>query len=450
LKSYDYAVIGGGSGGIASARRARSYGARVVLIEPNVLGGTCVNRGCVPKKILWNAAELAERLADLPDYGFELESPARLDYHRLSLASRRHVQRLNGIYESNLVGDGVEVVVDRAQLAGTGIVQLSTGERLQAEHVLLATGGYPHVPEISGAALGITSDDWFTLNDLPARLLIVGAGYIGVELSGIARALGASVTLAYRGQAPLTQFDPLIRDQLEFELGRAGVELVAGFSPARLERDSDGKLSLHGTDVRLLSGFDQVLWATGRQANVAGLGLETAGVRLDAHGFIATDAYQNSSAKGVYAVGDVTGREQLTPVAVAAGRRLSDRLFGGQPEARLDYENVPTVVFSHPPIGTVGLTEVEARARYGDAVKVYQTRFKNLYHAVTERGQRTAMKLITVGPEERVVGIHVIGLAADELIQGFAVALRMGATKTDFDRTVAIHPTAAEELVTLR
>jgi glutathione reductase (NADPH) len=288
------------------------------------------------------------------------------------------------------------------------------------------------------------------LNELPERLLIVGAGYIGVELAGIARALGASVTLAFRAQAPLTHFDELLRENLALELGHAGVELASGFSPARLERDEQGKLTLHSTDVRLLSGFDVVVWATGRSPNVTGLGLEKLGVRLDAHGFIETDPYQSTSAAGVYAVGDVTGRAQLTPVAVAAGRRLADRLFGGQPEARLDYDDIPTVVFSHPPIGTVGLSEEQARARHGDAVKVYQTRFRSLYHALTERAQRTAMKLVTVGPEERVVGIHVIGLGADELIQGFAVALRMGATKADLDRTVAIHPTAAEELVTLR
>jgi glutathione reductase (NADPH) len=450
LKSYDYVVIGGGSGGIASARRARAYGANVALVEPNALGGTCVNRGCVPKKILWNAAELAERLADLPGYGFELGAAPRFDYRRLSQASHRYVEGLNGIYGRNLEADGVTVLVDRATLRAPGVVELASGDRLEAKHVLIATGGRPHVPEVPGAELGITSDDWFAQSELPPRLLVVGAGYIGVELAGTARSLGASVTLAFRAQAPLTQFDHLLREQLELELGRAGVELVAGFNPARLERDLQGKLALHGTDARLLSGFDAVLWAIGRQANVAGLGLEKAGVRLDPHGFIETDAYENTSAAGIYAVGDVTGKAQLTPVAIAAGRRLSDRLFGGQPEARLDYDDIPTVVFSHPPIGTVGLSEAEARAKHGEAVKVYQTRFKNLYHAMTERGQRTAMKLVTVGPEERVVGIHVIGLGADELIQGFAVALRMGATKADLDRTVAIHPTAAEELVTLR
>jgi glutathione reductase (NADPH) len=450
LKSYDYAVIGGGSGGIASARRARAHGASVVLIEPDALGGTCVNRGCVPKKILWNAAELAERLADLPSYGFDLGVAPRLDYGRLTEARRRYVQGLNGVYGRNLGSDGVDVRVDRAKLSTAGVVELAGGEQLRAEHVLLATGGRPHRPELAGAELGITSDDWFTLNELPARLLIVGAGYIGVELAGIARALGASVTLAFRAQAPLTHFDDMLRENVELELGRAGVDLVAGFSPARLERDEQGWLTLHSTDVRLLSGFDAVVWATGRKPNVEGLGLDALGVKLDPHGFIATDAYQNTSAPRVYAVGDVTGRAQLTPVAIAAGRRLSDRLFGGQPEARLDYDDIPTVVFSHPPIGTVGLTEEQARARHGDAVKVYQTRFRSLYHALTERAQRTAMKLVTVGPEERVVGIHVIGLGADELIQGFAVALRMGATKKDLDRTVAIHPTAAEELVTLR
>lgn len=450
MKSYDYVVIGGGSGGIASARRARAHGARVVLVEPNALGGTCVNRGCVPKKILWNGAELAERLADLGGYGFDFDGPARFDYARLSAASRRYVARLNSIYSGNLDKDGVELRVDRARFVGPGHVELASGEQLRAEHVLVATGGHPHVPEVEGAALGITSDDWFTLNALPARLLIIGAGYIGVELAGIARALGVEVTLAFRANAPLTQFDELLRENLAFELERVGVALVSGFRPGRVERASDGKLSVWGVGEQRLAGFDTVLWATGRVANVAGLGLDAAGVTLSAQGFVVTDAYQNTSTNGIYAVGDVTGTTQLTPVAIAAGRRLADRLFGGQPDARLDYDDIPSVVFSHPPIGAVGLTETEARARHGDAVKVYQTRFENLYFAATERTQRTAMKLVTVGPEQRVVGIHVMGLGADEMIQGFAVALRMGATKADFDGTVAIHPTAAEELVTLR
>lgn len=450
MESYDYAVIGGGSGGIASARRARAYGASVVLIEPSPLGGTCVNRGCVPKKILWNAAELAERLADLPDYGLDLSGPVRLDYARLSRASQAHVQRLNAIYAKNLETDGVSVLIARAKLAGPGVIELSGGRQLGAKHILVATGGRPHLPEIAGASLGITSDDWFTLNALPERLLIVGAGYIGVELAGIARALGSRVNLAFRAPLPLTCFDETLREALALELERSGVELSPNFTPVALERNAEGKFSLQGVDSRRLEGFDQVLWATGRQANVDGIGLESAGVQLDPRGFIQTDAYQNTTAAAVYAVGDVTGRAQLTPIAVAAGRRLADRLFGGQPEARLDYDDVPSVVFSHPPIGTVGLSESEARAIHGDAVKTYRTRFKNLYHAVTQRGQLTTMKLVTVGDEERVVGIHVLGLGADELIQGFAVALRMGAKKSDLDRTVAIHPTAAEELVTLR
>jgi glutathione reductase (NADPH) len=449
LKSYDYVVIGGGSGGIASARRARSYGATVALVEPNALGGTCVNRGCVPKKILWNGAELGERLADLPDYGFDV-APARIDYGRLRERSRRYIERLNSVYLGNLQKDGVELRVDRARFVGAGRVELTNGEQLGAPHILVATGGQPQVPELEGAALGITSDDWFTLEQLPKRLLIVGAGYIGVELAGIARALGVEVTLAFRALTPLSHFDDLMRESLAVELRRTGVELVPGFGPRRVERTLDGKLCVWSNFEQPLAGFDTLLWATGRGANVTGLGLETVGVELSPEGFVATDPFQNTSAPGIYAVGDVTGTTQLTPVAIAAGRRLSDRLFGGQPEARLDYENVPSVVFSHPPIGAVGLSEAEARRRHGDAVRVHQTGFENLYFSVTGRRQRTAMKLVTVGSEQRVVGIHVMGLGADEMIQGFAVALRMGATKADFDRTVAIHPTASEELVTLR
>jgi glutathione reductase (NADPH) len=454
MESYDYIVIGGGSGGLASARRARALGARVVLIEPHALGGTCVNRGCVPKKILWNAAELAERVEDLADYGLDLPGPVSVDYARLCAASRAHVARLNDIYVGRLREEGVELRIERARLRGDADgareVELTSGERLRAPHVLLATGGHPFIPDIDGAGLAITSDDWFRLDALPRRLLIVGGGYIGVELAGVAHALGVDVTLAFRAPAPLVLFDDLIREHLVTELERSRVKLVPGFLPQSLALAVDGSISVATIDQGTLTGFDVVLWAAGRRANVDGLGLDVAGVALDPNGYITIDPYQATSAAGVYAVGDVTSRPQLTPVAIAAGRRLAERLFGGAPDAHLDYSDIPSVVFSHPPIGCVGLTERQARERYGDAVKTYVTRFTNLYYAVTRRKPRTAMKLVTLLPDEKVLGIHVIGLGADELIQGFAVALKMGATKHDLDRTVAIHPTAAEELVTLR
>nr|PZN27652.1 MAG: glutathione-disulfide reductase [Pseudomonadota bacterium] len=449
MTAFDYIVIGGGSAGVATARRARAHGARVALVESGALGGTCVNLGCVPKKIAWNAAELAERLEDLADYGILLSGDHRFDYSVLREASRAHVARLNAVFAEHLVREGVHLFTGRATFSERGTV-LVGGVELAAPAIAIATGARPSIPPLPGSELGMTSDDWFGLASLPRRLLVVGGGYIGVEFSGIARAFGCEVTFAFRREAPLVRFDRSIREVLCEELERMGIRLERRWTAAALERGADGLLVARGDDGRDLSGFDAVLWATGRSANVEALGLERVGVLTDAAGFVVTDEYQNTNVPGIYAIGDVTGRIQLTPVAIAAGRKLADRLFGGQPEARIDYENVPTVVFSHPPIGCVGLDEDGARAVYGDAVRVYTTRFTNLYHAVTRRKPRTAMKLVVVGPEERVVGVHAIGLGADELLQGFAVALRMGATKADLDRTIAIHPTAAEELVTLR
>ncbi|HLV64471.1 MAG TPA: glutathione-disulfide reductase [Polyangiaceae bacterium] len=449
MTAFDYIVIGGGSAGVASARRARTYGARVALVESGALGGTCVNLGCIPKKILWNAADLAERLEDLADYGIEIEGDHRFDYSVLREASRAHVAKLNARFAEHLVREGVHLFTGTATFSERGTV-LVGGVELTAKAIAIATGARPSVPPLPGAELGMTSDDWFAQASLPRRLLIVGGGYIGVEFSGIARALGSEVTFAFRREVPLVRFDRLIREVLSEELARMGIRLEPRWTAAALERRADGLLGARGDDGRDLSGFDAVLWATGRSPNVESLGLERVGVVTDTAGFIVTDEYQRTSSPGIHAIGDVTGRIQLTPVAIAAGRRLADRLFGGQPEARIDYENVPTVVFSHPPIGSVGLDEDTAREVYGDAVRVYTTRFTGLYHAVTRRKPRTAMKLVVTGPEERVVGVHAIGLGADELLQGFAVALRMGATKADLDRTIAIHPTAAEELVTLR
>ena len=307
------------------------------------------------------------------------------------------------------------------------------------------------MPRIPGAELGITSDGFFELAALPPRVVVAGGGYIAVELSGIFAALGAQTTLALRGAAPLRSFDPMIAETTLAMLREAGVTVVTEIVPGFIARNADGALVPTFADGRSVGPCDCLLWAVGRQASVEDLALERAGVRLDAAGFIATDMYQATSAEGIYAVGDVAGRAQLTPVAIAAGRRLADRLFGGQAGRHLDYDNIPTVIFGHPPIGTVGLTEPEARARYGDeAVKVFRSSFVPLYHALTRARPRTEMKLVTLGPEQRIVGLHVVGPGADEMLQGFAVAVRMGATKKDFDETLAIHPTSAEEFVTMR
>jgi len=447
---FDFVVIGGGSGGLAAAQRAAEYGAKVAIVESGRLGGTCVNVGCVPKKVMWNAAEIADGLEDAAEYGFRLGVADPHDWPLLKSKRDAYVARLNGIYASNLAKRHIEVVQGRASFVDARTVQVA-GRRLTAPHVLIAVGGRPMLPDIPGADLGITSDEFFELEKRPDRVAVVGSGYIAIELTSIFAALGSKATLVLRGHKALKDFDCMLGESMLKIMRDEGVEIATNAWPFALERTAVGALDLEVRDGRRLTPFDAVVWAIGRVPAVEGLGLERAGVDLDAYGFIVTDQYQVTSSAGVYAVGDVTGRAQLTPVAIAAGRRLSDRLFGGQPERYLDYENIPTVVFGHPPIGTVGLTEEEARLKYGDAgVTVFRSGFVPMYHALTTRKPRTEMKLVTAGAEKRVVGVHVIGPGADEMMQGFAVAVRMGATKRDFDDTVAIHPTSAEELVTMR
>ncbi len=445
-RNFDLVVLGGGSGGIATARRAAQHGAKVALIEPARLGGTCVNVGCVPKKLMWHAAQIAGTLTEAQGYGFEL-SGYRHDWLRLVERREAYIRRLNDIYREGLDRDRVTIVEAHGRLLPDGDVACGD-QRLSAPHVLIATGSRPQRPTIPGAELGIDSDGFFALQALPKRVAVVGAGYIAVELCGVLRALGAEVTLIVRGQRLLSSFDAMLGEALDGEFRQQGVRLRYGCEVQRLERDEVG-LNADLNDRTVLA-VDALIWATGRHANTAGLGLAEAGVALDEAGHVVVDDWQDSKRPGVHAVGDVTGRVPLTPVAIAAGRRLADRLFGGQRERRLDYTNIASVVFSHPPIGTVGLSETAARAEHGDSVTVYTTRFKALYFGLLDHKHETAMKLVCVGPAQKVVGVHVIGVGADEMIQGFAVAVRMGATKRDFDDTVAIHPTSAEELVTMR
>ena len=448
VTDFDLIVIGGGSGGLACAQRAAGFGARALLIEPQRLGGTCVNVGCVPKKITWNAAHLAHAAHDAHDYGFDLTLTGH-DWGLLRHKRDAYIARLNNIYAANLERCGVTLLRARAQLtAGSGVQ--ADGRLYRAPHIVLATGGHAVVPAIAGAELGITSDEFFALPARPAGVAIVGGGYIAVELAGIFSALGTHTTVLARGEQLLRAFDPFLGAHLGELMQEEGIEQLFQAEPKALVRDAQGQLRIELTDGRRAGPFDTVLWAVGRRASIAGLGLDKARVLCDAEGFLRTDPFQETNVSGIYAIGDATGRAQLTPVAIAAGRRLADRLFGGQKERRLDYENIPTVIFSHPPIGTVGLTEAEARRRHGAEVKVHSAGFVPLYHALTTRKPKTLMKLVTVGAEERVAGVHVIGAGADEMMQGFAVAVRMGATKRDFDDTVAIHPTSAEELVTMR
>ncbi len=447
-EKFDLAVIGGGSGGLAAAQRAAEYGARVVLIESGPLGGTCVNVGCVPKKIMWNAAELGAALHDAPGYGFQLQLSGH-DWGHLKAGRDAYVHRLNGIYAANLAKRQIELVRARASFLDAHTLS-AAGRAFSAEHTIIATGGRPLLPPIPGAELGITSDGFFALPARPQRVAIAGSSYIAVELAGIFSGLGSDTTLILRGETVLRSFDAMLGQATLVSLRARGVQIVTGVVPGRLGRAADGTLEPQAADGRRLGRFDALVWAIGRVAAVEDLALDRADVALTGQGFIRTDKFQTTSAPRIYAIGDVTGCVQLTPVAIAAGRRLSDRLFGGQPERHLDYENIPTVIFGHPPIGTVGLTEQEARERYGANVSIFRSSFVPLYHALTDEKVRVEMKLVTHGPEQRIVGLHVVGEGADEMLQGFAVALRMGATKKDFDDTVAIHPTSAEEFVTMR
>lgn len=446
--SPDLIVVGGGSGGLAVAQRAAQHGARVVLAEPARLGGTCVNVGCVPKKVMWNAAHLAHALADARDYGFALPERVAHDWAALRHAREAYVRRLNEIYARNLGQRGIRVIAAAARLLGDGALEAG-GERLNARHIVIATGGRPAVPDLPGAALGITSDGFFGLERLPGRVALIGSGYIAVELAGMLASLGARVTLFARYQSVLRSFDPLLQEAAGDGLAAGGVQFCGQAVPAALEQTAGG-VELVTVDRRRHGPFDRVIWAIGREPVTADLGLAAAGVDTDASGYIVTDEWQQTRAAGVYAIGDVTGRAALTPVAIAAGRRLADRLFGGMAGRRLEYDNIPSVVFAHPPLGSCGLTEPQARERFGDAVKVYSAQFVPLYHAVTTAKPKARMKLVTAGAEERIVGCHIAGPGADEMLQGFAVAMHMGATKRDFDDTIAIHPTLAEELVTLR
>ncbi len=445
---FDLIVIGGGSGGLACAQRAADHGARALVIESHRLGGTCVNVGCVPKKVMWNAAQLAHAAHDAHDYGFDL-ALLRHDWALLKRKRDAYIERLNGIYAANLERRGVSLLHARATLSAERTV-IAADKEYRAEHIVLATGGHPVLPAIPGANLGITSDGFFELPERPASVAIIGSGYVAVELAGVFSALGSQLSLVLRTDRLLRSFEPFLGEYLLETMHADGMQITTQAVPSALIRDAAGLLTLELADGRRLGPFHCVLWAISRIGALSGLCLEPLHVARNAAGFVHTDAYQQTNVPGLYAIGDVTGRVPLTPVAIAAGRRLSDRLFGGQPERRLDYENIPTVLFSHPPIGTVGMSEAEAQRRHGGSVKVYTRSFVPLYHAITARKPKTLMKLVTAGPEEKVVGVHIVGPGADEMLQGFAVALRMGATKRDFDDTVAIHPTSAEELVTMR
>lgn len=449
VKEYDYIVIGGGSGGIASANRAAMHGAKVILFEGKEVGGTCVNVGCVPKKVMWYGAQVAETLHRYAgEYGFDV-TINKFDFATLKANRQAYIDRIHGSYERGFDSNGVERVYEYARFVDPHTVEVA-GERYTAPHILIATGGHALYPNIPGSEYGITSDGFFELDEVPKRTAVIGAGYIAVEVAGVLNALGSDTHLFVRKDRPLRTFDKDIVDVLVDEMAKSGPTLHTHANATEVVKNADDSLTISFDNGETIT-VDCLIWAIGRTANTSGFGLEKTGVKLTEKGTIYSDEFENTSVLGIYALGDVTGKLDLTPVAVKAGRQLSERLFNNKADAKLDYTDVATVVFSHPVIGSVGLTEEKAIAKYGaENIKVYKSSFTPMYTALGDNRQPSTMKLVTLGEDEKIIGLHGIGYGVDEMIQGFSVAIKMGATKADFDNTVAIHPTGSEEFVTMR
>jgi glutathione-disulfide reductase len=444
---YDLIAIGAGSGGLAVAEKAARFGKKTAVIEAQRMGGTCVNNGCVPKKVMWYAADLAHAVDDARGYGIPA-SRGRTDWQALVAGRERYIANINSYWSGYIEQLGIERIHGHARFVDAATIEVQ-GVRYSADHIVIATGSRPIVPPVTGAELGITSDGFFELGNQPQKVAVIGGGYIAVELGGVLNALGSDVTVIAMEDRLLERFDLMISSVLEDEMRRHGIRVETGFRVTALSRNA-GKIAVTSDKGNKLAGFDTVIWAVGRSPNTRNLCLETTGVGVLPNGVIEVDDFQNTGVPGIYAIGDITGKASLTPVAIAAGRKLAERLFDDRPESRVDYTNIPSVVFSHPPIGTVGVTEAEARVQYPGEVTVYTSEFTPLRYALSDHSPVTAMKLVCAGREERVVGIHIIGDGADEMLQGFSVAVKMGATKADFDNTIAIHPTSAEELVTMK
>lgn len=450
---YDVIAIGAGSGGLSVVEKAAFYGKKAAVIEMNDdLGGTCVNRGCVPKKIMWYAAELAHAQVHARDYGFDL-IPAKLNWTKLVMKRENMIDGINDWYRDDFLAKaGIDLIYGQARFLDAHTLEVK-GERYTADHIVIATGSRPLVfKDIPGAELGISSDGFFELEEQPKKVAVVGGGYIALELAGVLNALGSDTHLLHQGFPVLIGFDAMIQGGLRKQMEADGITFHDNDKIASLERQTNGKLTVHYQSGETLIDLDQLIWAIGRVPNTDDLGLDKINLPVAKNGLIDVNEYQETSVAGVYAIGDIINKRgvQLTPVAIAAGRRLSDRLFGGMQDRKVDYNLIPTVMFTHPPIGTIGLSEEAAREQYGDEVKVYQTDFNSMYYAFVKHKVKTYMKLVVVGKDEKIVGCHAMGKGVDEMMQGFAVALKMGATKKDFDDTIAIHPVSAEEMVTMK
>ncbi|MBH3429725.1 glutathione-disulfide reductase [Pseudomonas alkylphenolica] len=443
---FDLFVIGAGSGGVRAARFAAGFGAKVAVAESRYLGGTCVNVGCVPKKLLVYGAHFSDDFEQAAGFGWSLED-AQFDWGQLIANKNREIERLNGIYRNLLVNSGVTLLEGHAKCVGANEVEVD-GQRYSAEHILIATGGWPQIPDIPGKELAISSNEAFFLKALPKRVLVVGGGYIAVEFAGIFQGLGAKTSLLYRGDLFLRGFDGGVRTHLKEELEKRGMDLQFNSDIARIDRQDDGSLKATLKDGRELIA-DCVFYATGRRPMLDNLGLENTGVDLDERGFIRVDDLYQTTAPSILAIGDVIGRVQLTPVALAEGMAVARRLFKPEQYRPVDYQNIPTAVFSQPPIGTVGLTEEQALEQ-GHKVQIFESRFRPMKLTLTDVQEKTLMKLVVDADTDRVLGCHMVGPDAGEIIQGLGIALKAGATKQQFDETIGVHPTAAEEFVTLR
>jgi glutathione reductase (NADPH) len=443
---FDLIVLGAGSGGLSAAQHAARLGARVALFDPDALGGTCVNRGCVPKKAMWFAAQMADMHRLAAEIGFET-TPMRLDWARFRALRDRYIAGIRERYAVRLGNAGIRVVAEAARLVSSDTVVTTTGMQANAPHIVVATGARPRRLPIPGFELGMLSDDIFKLDAPPSRIAIVGGGYVAVEFAGLMRSLGCDVDMLVREHL-LAGFDHELVEALAVQMQAHGIRICRN-TPVHAAHGTPGAIRLETAKDSEQGVYDAVLWAIGRVPNSEGIGLETLGVACDEEGRVLVDALQNTSVPGIYAVGDVTDRRALTPVAVAAGRALADRLIGGHADAKFDDSAIPSVVFSEPPLGAVGLTEQQAHARYGSAVSVHSGRYTPLLLMVAGRSQPSMVKLVCVGEERRVVGIHVLGPGSDELLQGFAVALQKGLYWRDLKAAIAIHPTAAEELLLL-
>jgi glutathione reductase (NADPH) len=448
---FNVIAIGAGSGGLSIAERVAAYGAKTAVIEAGELGGTCVNMGCVPKKVMWYGASVAHALHDGQDYGFNV-SIGDLNWKKLIAKRENFISGIIDWYHDYLAELNIEIIKGFAKFIDNKTLEVD-GEQYTADHIVISTGGRPIIPnDIQGAEYGLTSDGFFAELDevQPKKVVVVGGGYIALEFAMLMNGLGSDVSVLHQGWPVMEGFDSMIQTNLRRQMKADGIQLNNDSIIKKIEKIADDNLTIYFKDGTQIENVNALIWAIGRLPNTHNIGLENTTVKLDQRGMVIVDDKEKTTADGIYAIGDIIGKVPLTPVAIAAGRRLGDRLYGGKPDRKMSYDNIATVMFTHPPIGTIGMSEEKARTEYGDKIKVYKTEFVPLYHQMTRNKVKTAMKLIVLGKEEKIIGCHIMGLGADEMLQGFAVAIRMGATKQDFDDTIAIHPVSAEELVTMK